>query len=541
MTSQINPNNIDGTYPIAGVSNNTQGMRDNFTNIKQNFQYAEDEINDLQSKVLLKAALTGTTLDNNMNDNLLYAVKLNDTSYTYLQNTATSGSITLDYSAAQYQYITTSGSVSLAFSNWAPSGNAGFLNFSINITNVAYTLTLPAAVSLGLYGIQGISPGTPGVTNTITFGATGTYSFRFSSVDGGATIEIFDFSRGYNQYAGNVYINGTATSTSPSTGALQVVGGTGIQGNLNVGGNFTTWDANSNVVFSSTTNGYVEINTPTVPANAAGALNIVGSSTDTYQNVINAGSMVHITGNDNTASRVTNDTFGSGATAYPIITQRRARGTSSVPTAVQSGDTLARITATGYGNVGYVLATGNVSTTSIDFLATENYSTANGGSQINVYTSPIGSVTKTLSANITANVTTFPAVVSVTGNITTPGNILLSDGGTMGYNAGAGGTVSQSGNKSGGVTLNKPSGEITMQNTALAADTTVQFTLTNSTIGARDLLLMNIVGGAATGATYLLGANCTTGSAVISVRNITAGSLSEAIVIRYAVIRGSIA
>lgn len=539
MTSQINPNNIDGTYPVAGQPNNTQGMRDNFTATKTNFQYASDEITELQSKSVLKSALTGSTLDNNMNENLIYNVKLNDTCYTYLQNTATSGTVTLDYSAAQYQYVSTTGSVSLAFSNWCASGSAGQLNLIINITNVAHTLTLPASVIYGLYGIQGISPGTPGVTNTITFGATGQYTFRFSSNDGGTSIDIYDFSRGYNQYAGNVYINGTSTSTSPTTGALQVVGGTGIQGNLNVGGNFTTW-ASGNVVFSANaTTGYVEINTPTIPANAAGALNIVGSSLDTYQNVINSGSMVHITGNDNTASRVTNDTFGSGATAYPIITQRRARGTSSVPTAVQSGDTLARITATGYGNVGYVLATGNVSTTSIDFLATENYSSANSGSQINFYTSPIGAVTKTLSANITANVTTFPAVVSVTGNVTTPGNILLSDGGTMGYNTGAGGTVSQSGNKSGGVTLNKPSGEITMQNTALAAATTVQFTLTNSTISAKDLLLLNIVGGVATGAAYNLDANCSAGSAVISVRNITAGSLSEAIVLRYAVIRGS--
>ena len=71
MTSSINPNNIDGNYPVAGQPNNTQGMRDNFTNIKTNFQYAEDEITDLQSKVVLKQALTGTTLDNNMNDNKL--------------------------------------------------------------------------------------------------------------------------------------------------------------------------------------------------------------------------------------------------------------------------------------------------------------------------------------------------------------------------------------------------------------------------------------------------------------------------------------
>ena len=56
MASNINPNNIDTTYPIAGQDNDSQGFRDNFTNIKTNFQYAEEEIDDLQSKVLLKFA-----------------------------------------------------------------------------------------------------------------------------------------------------------------------------------------------------------------------------------------------------------------------------------------------------------------------------------------------------------------------------------------------------------------------------------------------------------------------------------------------------
>ena len=64
MTSQINPNNINGNYPVAGVDNNSQGFRDNFTNTKVNFQYAAEEIDDLQNKVLLKAALSGETLDN---------------------------------------------------------------------------------------------------------------------------------------------------------------------------------------------------------------------------------------------------------------------------------------------------------------------------------------------------------------------------------------------------------------------------------------------------------------------------------------------
>jgi hypothetical protein len=71
MTSAINPNNIDGAYPVAGQDNNSQGFRDNFTNTSTNFQYAADEISDLQAKVVLKAALTGTVLDNDMNNQLI--------------------------------------------------------------------------------------------------------------------------------------------------------------------------------------------------------------------------------------------------------------------------------------------------------------------------------------------------------------------------------------------------------------------------------------------------------------------------------------
>lgn len=537
MTSQINPNNIDGTYPVAGQPNNTQGMRDNFTNTKTNFQYAADEINDLQSKVVLKSALTGGTLDNNMNDSLLYAVELNDISYTYLQNTATSGTINLDYAASNYQYVTTSGNVSLAFSNWPASGAAGVLNFTINVTNVAHTLTLPASVDEGLFGIQGISPGTAGVSNTITFGVTGEYTFRFTTATGGISISIFDFSRGYDRYYSTVEIQNTTQSTSPTTGALIVSGGTGITGNLSVGGNLTTFTSSGNVAFQALDTGIVQFNAPAViAANTAGALNITGSSTSSYQPVRNPGSMVHITGNDNLAGRVTVDSFGAAANAYPIWTSRRARGTAASPTAVQTGDTLARVTASGWGTSDYVLGAANVAPTSIDFFALENFATGNSGSSINFYTAPVGGITKTLSANISANVTAFPANVTINGS----GGLSLTDSGTMGYNSGAGGTVAQTGNKSTAVILNKPSGEITMQATALGAGTSVSFTLTNSTIGARDVMIVNLVGGGTAGA-YTYDINCTTGSAVITVRNVTAGSLSEALVLRYVVIKGSIA
>jgi len=217
MTSQINPNNIDGTYPVAGQQNNTQGFRDNFTNTKTNFQIAATEITDLENKGVFKAALTGTTLDNNMADNLIYAVKLNDVSCTYLQQTTTAGSITVDYSAAQYQLIAPTANVSLSFLNWPTTGSSGTMYIDFVVVNTAYTVTLPGAVSLGTAGVQGLS------SSVLTFGTTGTFRFGFTSVDGGTTIAIYDLNRplladagtavGYTTGAGGAVTQGTSRTT----------------------------------------------------------------------------------------------------------------------------------------------------------------------------------------------------------------------------------------------------------------------------------------------------------------------------------------
>jgi hypothetical protein len=217
MSSSINPNNIDGNFPVAGQPNNTQGFRDNFTNIKTNFDTAATEITDLETKGIFKSALTGTSLDNNMADNLIYAAAIRDFSAVAVQLTATSGSITVDYSAGHYQAISTTGSISLNFTNFPPSGSAGIIRLRISITNTAYTLTLPAAVSLGTTGVQGYA------ANVITFAATGTYEFGFSTTDSGTTITIFDLNRpllgsaesavGYSTGTGGTVTQATDKST----------------------------------------------------------------------------------------------------------------------------------------------------------------------------------------------------------------------------------------------------------------------------------------------------------------------------------------
>ena len=248
MSSNINPNIIDGSYPVAGQDNNSQGFRDNFTNTKTNFQYAENEINDLQSKVILKAALTGTTLDNNMADALLVGAQLQDISEVKTALSGTSGSITINYATAPYQTISTTGSISLAFSNFPPTGQYGYVKVQIAITDITHTLTLPAAVSLGTSGIQGYSAG------VITFSGTGTYEFAFGSYDGGTTITIFDLNRALTNFtsfsvssftatgnvvAGNVTTTGSVSSTGNVIGGnITTVGAVSATGNV-TGGNVT--------------------------------------------------------------------------------------------------------------------------------------------------------------------------------------------------------------------------------------------------------------------------------------------------------------
>jgi hypothetical protein len=189
MTSQINPQDIDGAYPVAGQDNDSQGFRTNFTNTVSNFQYAADEITDLQNNVVLKAALTGGNLDNNLNGQPLYNFEASQVSGMLNLIGTTSGSVSLDWTNGSYQTLTTSGSVTLGFTNFPAAGVSASIVLQITVASTAHTLTLPAAVSIGTSNLQGYA------ANVITFNKTGTYTFEFSTVDGGATVTIIDLNR----------------------------------------------------------------------------------------------------------------------------------------------------------------------------------------------------------------------------------------------------------------------------------------------------------------------------------------------------------
>lgn len=113
----------------------------------------------------------------------------------------------------------------------------------------------------------------------------------------------------------------------------------------------------------------------------------------------------------------------------------------------------------------------------------------------------------------------------------------------LGYATGAQGTVTQATSKSTGVTLNKSAGRITMDAAALAGAAAVSFVLTNSTISINDTIIVNVSSnttGSAAGAYTTYVSYLAAGSALITLRNLTAAtSYSEAVIINFAIIHGA--
>ena len=211
MTSAINPNNINGAYPVAGQDNNSQGFRDNFTNTATNFQYAANEITALQNNSVLTTDLATSTTP--VFNNLLTSTLSNG----YLQNMYTplvalgtlSGAVTVNYSLGSYQTLTTSGAITLGFSNFPAAGKVATVVLQVTVVSVAHTLQLPAAVTVNTAGIQGIDT----TTNIITFAAVGTYAFQFTTSNGGTTVSVAQANELITPF------NNTAEDLAPSTGA----------------------------------------------------------------------------------------------------------------------------------------------------------------------------------------------------------------------------------------------------------------------------------------------------------------------------------
>lgn len=237
MTSAITPNTIDATYPVAGQDNDSQGFRDNFTNIKTNFTVAASEMSDLQSKVILKSPLNGsTTISNDFAGQQIINAELVAATLNWvdLGTVADGSTVTVDYSQGHYQTVIANGSLSISFSNFPSPTTSGAAFVIVRITTVTtnqlVTLDAGVASSGSAAGVQGWNG------SGIVFANAGSYEFEFRTIDGGTNIFITDLNRPTSSFTNPIISTNATNSTSTTTGSLITAGGIGAAGSIYSGG-----------------------------------------------------------------------------------------------------------------------------------------------------------------------------------------------------------------------------------------------------------------------------------------------------------------
>jgi len=368
--------------------------------------------------------------------------------------------------------------------------------------------------------------------NVVTTGnliATGPVTFNGSFVNYGLTTNNGNtINNGNLTTTGNVISVGYLTATGQST----FNGNTIHNGYISVANNLTV-----NNVFivnvptqTLSMNGIIYLYNSTVSATNS-AVRIDGSNNGVAQQTTSTGTMLQVTGLDGGyATRILVDNYNSGSTsAYPLIAARAARGNSANPTGSLAGDILGRFAGQGYGTTGYTTLAG----AQMDFIASENQSDTNKGTNIVFNATAIGSNTRT------SNVVTITSNGLTVANITTSNTIVAN---TYAFsNTSNTGVVTQQTSKSTSVTANGTFGQIVMNNATLNAGSGVTFTVYNNYVQHVGDMPMVVIQNPVTSGIYQATIEAVrVGSFDIFVYNNGAGpgnNKSDAIVLNWALMR----
>jgi hypothetical protein len=197
MTSAINTNGINVNYPVPGINNSSQGFRDNFSAIKTDLNTAATEITNLQNNVVLKQALTGTTLNNDMANTLISNASTRGfRATTYNLGNAISGTVLVNVSLGDVQYGTIAGNTTIQFAGWAPAGTQSNVQLQFAVSNVDAVLTFPSEVVFvnNDFGITTLENYSANSSVTVPYGVS-QLDYRLSSIDCGNTIVIEPYNR----------------------------------------------------------------------------------------------------------------------------------------------------------------------------------------------------------------------------------------------------------------------------------------------------------------------------------------------------------
>ena len=185
MASNIDTSNIDVAYPVAGQDNDSQGFRDNFTQIKTQLDTAETEITTIQTN----QAVTNANTDFNGHDQSELVLK--DWGQKVVAKGSVSGSVACSFADGNVTTLTTSGNVTLTFTNF-PTEDDGSTN-----TYAVHRVFLTKGTSTHSVTLTGVSFPTvasfdesnlDSSTMSTTFPErVSTFVFDVFSVDGGTT------------------------------------------------------------------------------------------------------------------------------------------------------------------------------------------------------------------------------------------------------------------------------------------------------------------------------------------------------------------
>ena len=383
--------------------------------------------------------------------------------------------------------------------------------FSSTFTTAASAFTLTNATHFA--AIQGTLGAGSAITNQYGFnaqssltGATNNYGFYGAIASGTGRYNFYAAGTADNYFAGNVQLATNLTFT-----------GTGNR----ITGDFSNATVANRVMFqSSTTNGATQV----------GAIPNGTSAVATF------------------AARNSSDPTNSGVFAVSVSSAEASlnstingTGTYLPMTFYTGGSEKLRIQETSFNPA----SVGNYTTIYSPNLSFGGGFSLTDTNKAGFYLQDTGGTINFFSGQASSDT----AASRVKLQINTNGNIISTVGGFivnavsgLGYGTGSGGTVTQATSKSTSVTRNSPTGKITMNGAALAANTTVNFQVNNSVIGANDTVIVNVAGGVGDFTAYQAWAWTGGGGYfLIALKNISAGSLSEAVVLNFAIIKGAIA
>ena len=221
--SQINTNGINTNYPVPGQNNSTQPFRDNFTQITTQLNTAASEITDLQSKVIVKAALNNIPLNNDMANTLISNAAISGfRSTTYNLGNALAGTVLVNVNQADVQFGAVQGNLTLQFGGWSPTNTESNVVVRFSMTNPNAVISFPnnCISSNNNFGVT-LLENFAMIGNVATVTAptdAGILEYQFTSLDCGNTITVTPVNRPFQATQ-------AVTRDPPPTGILGDVNG----------------------------------------------------------------------------------------------------------------------------------------------------------------------------------------------------------------------------------------------------------------------------------------------------------------------------